>query len=362
MLYSQPLSPLKLGLISSDSELIKFFEFESKKYQEKIELVLFQYEAGYHGIDNQRGHVDNLVILCEDLNEVEKFQNCIQNAIKNEALRDLKQIFVFIKVKGLFNLLIYKIDDAKNNIQISETIICPLIFGPFFDSNNKIAVYCHQILQNKSDGLIEDKDREIESIYIGDFTNRFYAGLLVQEFNVENLFQDKVNLVLDEVIKKLNSFNITYIKNRIIPKFESQFDLNLFNTFRHFEDIGNIFPLHLINHQDERGTFVETIKLESGGQVSFSVTKPGITRGNHFHTRKIERFAVIKGEARIQLRQIGRNEVFNFELSGNAPSFVDMPIYYTHNIKNIGEEDLYTIFWINEFYDSNDPDTFFETV
>lgn len=357
MLPFQPLSPIKLGLISSDSELIKFFEFESKKYHEKIELEFIDQDKS-----NQIVHVDNLIVLSEDLNEVKKIQNRIQNVIKNEALIDLKQIFFFVKGNDYYKLLIFKIGDAKNNFQVGETITCPLIFGPYLDSNNMIAMYSQHILQNKSDSLLEDRESEIESIYIGDFINRFYAGLLVQEFNVENLFQDKVNLVLDEVIKKLNSFNITYIKNRIIPKFESQFDLNLFNTFRHFEDIGNIFPLHLINHQDERGTFVETIKLESGGQVSFSVTKPGITRGNHFHTRKIERFAVIKGEARIQLRQIGRNEVFNFELSGNAPSFVDMPIYYTHNIKNIGEEDLYTIFWINEFYDSNDPDTFFETV
>ena len=267
MFHNQSTSVLKLGLISSDSEQVKFFEFESKKYQEKIELVLFQYEGGYHGIDSQICHLDNLIILCEDFKEVEKFQNRIQNVIKNEALRDLKQIFVFIKVNGFFNLLIYKIDDAKNNFQISETITSPLIFGPYFDSNNLIAMYSQYILQNKSDSLIEDKESEIESIYIGDFINRFFTELLLQEFNVENLFQDKVYLVLDDVFKKLNSFNISYIKDRIIPKFESQFDLNLFNTFRHFEDIGSIFPWPLINHQDDRGTFVETIKLESGGQV-----------------------------------------------------------------------------------------------
>ena len=94
----------------------------------------------------------------------------------------------------------------------------------------------------------------------------------------------------------------------------------------------------------------------------FSTTHPGIVRGNHFHTRKIERFSVIKGEALIQLRQIGTNKVMNFHLSGNEPSYVDMPIWFTHNIKNIGETELYTIFWINEFYDVNDPDTYFEKV
>jgi len=118
----------------------------------------------------------------------------------------------------------------------------------------------------------------------------------------------------------------------------------------------------LKKHSDERGSFVETIKLKSGGQVSFSTTVPGITRGNHFHTRKAERFAVIKGVAKIELRKIGTDEKYTFILDGENPSYVDMPIWFTHNITNIGNEELYTIFWINEEYNSEDPDTYFEEV
>jgi UDP-2-acetamido-2,6-beta-L-arabino-hexul-4-ose reductase len=127
-------------------------------------------------------------------------------------------------------------------------------------------------------------------------------------------------------------------------------------------DIAGHYPVKLKMNTDDRGSFFETIKTQLGGQVSFSTTKVGITRGNHFHTRKIERFAVIKGKARIQLRRIGTSEVLNFDLDGNEPSYVDMPVWYTHNITNTGNEDLYTIFWINEFYDPADPDTYFENV
>ena len=127
-------------------------------------------------------------------------------------------------------------------------------------------------------------------------------------------------------------------------------------------DIANYFPVKLTQHTDDRGSFVEIIRLEVGGQVSFSTTKPNITRGNHFHTRKIERFAVIKGKALIQLRKIGTDEVLNFELNGDEPAYVDMPIWYTHNIKNIGDDILYTNFWINEFFNPNDADTYFEEV
>ena len=94
--------------------------------------------------------------------------------------------------------------------------------------------------------------------------------------------------------------------------------------------------------------------------VKFLFRQPGITRGNHYHCRKIERFTVIKGKARIQLRQIDTNEIINFYLDGDEPSYVDMPIWYTHNITNIGEEELYTQFWINEWYDPKDGDTYFE--
>jgi len=114
-------------------------------------------------------------------------------------------------------------------------------------------------------------------------------------------------------------------------------------------------------HSDQRGSFVEVLKLRgNGGQISFSTTAPAITRGNHFHTRKFERFVVIKGKAKIDIRRIGTDEKLSFNLDGIKPAFVDMPIWYTHNITNVGDEELYTLFWISEFYDPNDPDTFFE--
>jgi UDP-2-acetamido-2,6-beta-L-arabino-hexul-4-ose reductase len=127
-------------------------------------------------------------------------------------------------------------------------------------------------------------------------------------------------------------------------------------------DIASYFPKKFVQHSDNRGAFVEIARQGIPGQTSFSTTLPGITRGNHFHTRKIERFAVIKGKALIQLRRIGTDEVLEFYLDGDDSAYVDMPIWYTHNIKNIGEDTLYTIFWINEAFDVNNPDTYFEIV
>ena len=99
-------------------------------------------------------------------------------------------------------------------------------------------------------------------------------------------------------------------------------------------DIKNHYPVKYTQHTDQRGAFVEVIRLNVGGQVSFSTTIPGITRGNHFHTRKAERFAVIKGKAKISLRKMDSEEVVDYFLDGENPAFVDMPIWHTHNITN----------------------------
>jgi UDP-2-acetamido-2,6-beta-L-arabino-hexul-4-ose reductase len=160
----------------------------------------------------------------------------------------------------------------------------------------------------------------------------------------------------------LSNFNQEYYLLGKIPTLKSQLEIKLFNTFRSFINYKNTFPRSLFPHVDNRGAFIELIKTEIGGQFSFSTTFADITRGNHFHTRKIERFMVIKGKALIQLRKYGTEEVLNFELDGDKSSYVDMPVWYIHNIKNIGSEVLYTNFWINEAYDAADPDTYFEAV
>ena len=165
-----------------------------------------------------------------------------------------------------------------------------------------------------------------------------------------------------EILAILESYKSGYFEKGILPDLTDRFMLNLFNTFVCYIDHEKFFPFMLKLNTDERGVYVETVKMNSGGQVSFSVTKPGITRGNHYHTRKAERFAVIKGKARIELRRTGTDKVLSFELDGEKPSFVDMPVWHTHNIKNTGEEDVYTIFWINEFFNPDDADTYFETV
>ncbi|WKL45042.1 NAD-dependent epimerase/dehydratase family protein [Flavobacterium sp. ZE23DGlu08] len=254
------------------------------------------------------------------------------------------------------------IDWAKTAGGEFTGMIIPNVFGPFGhpNYNSVIATFSHKLAHNETPTI--DVDGDMKLIYVGELVNAILSeirnGKGKSEIVVEHTSESKVS----QLLLLLESYKTQYQDSGIIPAINNTFELNLFNTFRCYMDIANHFPVKFAKNTDPRGTFVEIIRLNVGGQVSFSTTVPGITRGNHYHTRKIERFAVIKGKALIQLRQIGTDKVLNFELDGNEPAYVDMPIWYTHNIKNIGDEELYTNFWINEFYDPNDPDTYFENV
>jgi UDP-2-acetamido-2,6-beta-L-arabino-hexul-4-ose reductase len=241
-------------------------------------------------------------------------------------------------------------------------LIIPNVFGPFGhpNYNSVIATFCHQLAHNETPTIAVDG--ELKLIYVGELVEAILSEIRSAKSQAEVKVPFTATAKVSEILSLLEKYKSEYQEKGIIPSIDNSFELNLFNTFRCYMDIKNHFPVSFVEHTDERGSFVEIIRLGVGGQVSFSTTVPGITRGNHYHTRKIERFAVIKGKALIQLRRIGTDEVLDFYLDGDAPSYVDMPIWFTHNIKNIGDEVLYTNFWINEYYDPNDPDTYFENV
>jgi UDP-2-acetamido-2,6-beta-L-arabino-hexul-4-ose reductase len=241
-------------------------------------------------------------------------------------------------------------------------LIIPNVFGPFGkpNYNSVVATFCHQLTHGEQPKI--NVDGELKLIYVGELVSVILKK--IKERKNEPLFRvtHTSKARVSEVLSLLKKYKTEYQNKGEIPLINNPFELNLFNTFRCYMDIENHFPIKFTEHKDPRGSFVEIIRLGVGGQVSFSTTVPGITRGNHFHTRKIERFAVIKGKALIQLRKIGTDEVLDFYLDGNEPAYVDMPIWYTHNIKNIGDEVLYTNFWINEPYNEEDADTYFKEV
>ena len=249
----------------------------------------------------------------------------------------------------------------KNSAQFTGFLFTN-IFGPFGNPyyNSFIATFCHRLTHNETP--IIETDKKVPLLYVKDAVQHIIKSALAKDNIPELRIKPKIEKKVTEVLDNLKNYKELYLEKGIIPCLDNSFDRDLFNTFVCYIDHKTFFPFHLKLNTDDRGSFVETIKLNSGGQVSFSTTIPGITRGNHFHIRKAERFAVIKGNALIELRRIGTNEKMSFELDGNQPSFVDMPIWHTHNITNVGDDDLYTIFWVSEHFDESDPDTFYEEV
>ena len=165
---------------------------------------------------------------------------------------------------------------------------------------------------------------------------------------------------VQSVADMLTEFHEGYQQGKI-PDLRDTFKRDMFNTLRSCMYPG-MFPFKLTRHSDPRGSFFECIRMESGGQVSFSTTVPGITRGNHFHFRKVERFLVLSGNARISIRRLGFEQPQHFDVTGDLPCFIDMPTFHTHNITNTGSGELLTLFWTNEYFDPLFPDTYPEAV
>ena len=251
---------------------------------------------------------------------------------------------------------------SQKNKSVFTGLIIPNVFGPFGAPfyNSFISTFSYQLINNELP--IVSGDSEVNLIYIDELVLEI-RNIINHPINDE-FYQIKASSTrtVGEVFELLRMFKDSYIDNDQIPEVGlGTFELKLFNTFRSYIS-KETFPKKYIQHTDSRGSFVEIIRANTAGQSSYSTTLPGVTRGNHYHTRKIERFAVISGLASIKLRKIDSEKVTEYLLDGRSPSYVDIPVWYTHNITNIGNTELVTLFWISEPYNSEDPDTFFVDV
>jgi len=169
-----------------------------------------------------------------------------------------------------------------------------------------------------------------------------------------------VPMRVSELLDRLSAFDQNY-RGQLIPDVREPIDLYLFNTYRSYL-FPHHYPVDLQLHEDMRGGLFEAIKSYNGGQCFLSTTKPGITRGNHYHTAKIERFLVVGGNGLIRIRKLFSEDISEFEVAGDRPQYIDIPTLHTHNITNVGESDMTTLFWSHEIFDPESPDTFPEPV
>lgn len=223
--------------------------------------------------------------------------------------------------------------------------------------NSVVATFCY----NVANGLplrVDDENALVKLNYVDDVVYELINGLFGKENRQADGYckvEKEYTITVGELAKIITSF-----KGERLPDLSDEFTKKLYSVYTSF------LPYDKVSRQektsfDERGSFSEIYKLSSGEQVSLNIVKSGKVKGNHWHNTKVERFTIIKGEGVIRLRKIGEQKVYEYKNEGKILS-VDISTGVTHNVENLGEEDLYVLIWCNEPFDEKNPDTFFEEV
>ncbi|MBR5236039.1 MAG: capsular polysaccharide biosynthesis protein CapF [Clostridia bacterium] len=239
----------------------------------------------------------------------------------------------------------------------------PNLFGKWCrpNYNSVVSTFCHNIAHNLPI-TVNDPKVILNLCYIDDVVAEIInaiAGNPTREGSY--CVVPRVHTVsLGEIVELLTSFYESR-QNLSVPMLADGFAKALYSTYLSYLP-KDAFSYPLKMNVDDRGSFTEIIRTLDRGQFSVNITKPGITKGNHWHHTKNEKFVVVAGKGLIQFRKIGSDEVIDYYVSGDKIEVVDIPTGYTHNIKNIGTEDLVTFMWCNECFNPEKPDTYFEEV
>lgn len=237
-------------------------------------------------------------------------------------------------------------------------LLLPNLFGehgrPGY--NSFVATFAHEVAAGRTPTVTGD--REIQLLHAQDA-----AAALIAVAGTDG--RDAVAgepVRISRVLDLLQEFHGLYRERGELPDLSTALRRNLFNTYR-AATFPEMWPLSPQVHSDNRGDLFETSRAHGGTSMSYlSTTRPGQKRGEHYHLHKVERFFVVQGEAEIQLRRLLHDEVVTFRLSGERPSFVDMPALWVHNIRNVGGTDLIAAFWSDQLLDPEHPDQFPETI
>jgi UDP-2-acetamido-2,6-beta-L-arabino-hexul-4-ose reductase len=236
----------------------------------------------------------------------------------------------------------------------------PNVFGKWCrpNYNSAVATFCHNVARDLPIN-VNDSSVVMNLVYIDDVVEELINALNGKANLVEDFCEVPVvyKITLGEIVDLIYSFKKSRVE-RSIPDMSNLFTKKLYSTYLSYlpEDQ---FSYDLKMNIDQRGSFTEFIKIPDRGQVSVNISKPGITKGNHWHHTKNEKFLVVSGIGVIRFRKINSDEVIEYFVSGDKMEVVDIPTGYTHNIENLGDTDMVTIMWANEYYDPEKPDTYF---
>ena len=255
---------------------------------------------------------------------------------------------------------------AGANAALVELVL-PHVFGeqgrPHY--NSVVHTFCHQLAAGEA-LTVHDREGQLELLHAGEVAETMLGLLGFSDGSAEVRGQSVqrmkgVSMTVGELADLLTAQSRQYFGALEIPPLQAALDLALFNCLRSAA-FPQAYPIPLELRSDARGSLFEAVRSHRAGQTFFSTTHPGVTRGNHFHFGKVERFLVVGGQARISIRRLFDDQVHAFEVRGDQPVYIDMPTLHTHEITNVGDGELLTLFWAHEFFDPQRPDTYFEPV
>lgn len=236
----------------------------------------------------------------------------------------------------------------------------PNVFGKWCrpNYNSAVATFCHNVAH---DLPIQINDRSVNMtlVYIDDVLHELLCILQGNVFKEGDFCKVRTEhkITLGEIVDLIYSFKESR-NNLMVPDLSEAFTKKLYSTYLSYlpEDQ---FSYPLTMHTDHRGSFTEFLKSPDRGQVSINISKPGITKGEHWHHTKNEKFLVVSGKGVIRFRKPEEDKTIEYFVSGEKLEVVDIPVGYTHNIENLGETDMVTVMWVNEIFDPEKPDTYF---
>ncbi|QHJ70644.1 capsular polysaccharide biosynthesis protein CapF [Planococcus halotolerans] len=224
--------------------------------------------------------------------------------------------------------------------------------------NSVVATFCHNIARDL-EVQVNDRGAELQLCYIDDVLEEFKRALKGQPTRDGKFCRvpETHKITVSELADKIRLFKESR-RNLELPDMKDPLTKKLYSTYLSYlpEDR---FSYQLKVNSDDRGSFTEFLRTKGHGQISVNRSKPGITKGNHWHHTKNEKFLVVSGKGVIRLRKVDSDEVIEYFVDGKDMEVVDIPVGYTHNIENLGDTEMITIMWANELFDPEKPDTYY---
>ena len=346
----------------NDVEIIKYTREDSLEtlYEYCSEVDFIVHLAGVNRTNNSGDFYKTNETLTETIvKNLKESGNLIPILLSSSIQSNLDNDYGKSKKAGEEIVLEYS-QDTKTPVYIYKL---PNLFGkwgkPFY--NSVVATWCHLITHDE-EIEISNRDVELELVYIDDFVHSIIKNIDETDRDFKDFYtvSPSYHKNLGEIADLLYEFEDNR-KSLHISTMSDEFTSKLYSTYLSYLPTTR-FSYPLTMHSDPRGSFTEILKAKSFGQVSVNVAKAYETKGEHWHHSKNEKFIVIKGKASIKFRHIFSEEVIEYIVSDESFEVVDIPTGYTHNITNLGEDDLVTIMWVNELFDPNDTDTYQEKV